>query len=606
MLSSFIYFFKKGSSSASFFLYILYFSSNFVSAQEHRPVAVDYQWRALLHIPKNSTLISDPQFVSQGRAPALTELRKGIDALSSEDLFLQQDYLCRFPARSLWIQKNYPELNLTLDPRKNCLEFNEFLHSVPAQSIELVYAYENIAHPASMMGHVFLKLKGVSDQGIPVEHAISFYTDTMTLNFPKLLFDSLVVGKKGYFTVSPYQYQLQQYNVQEQRNVIEYELILDDFSRKLIQYHIWELKDVDLLYYFNSFNCATLTNDLVGIASPFVLAKSTDWVSPLDVVKASSNAKLLGNSNLRASNSWKIRMLEDTLAQQGIDAETYINGEVPLNSLSENQRFLLSSLEESHIDFIANSNAQQRPMNSEERDILHSKWGVQNTNQYIELSGYKDPLTRSNDSQFNISLNHQDDILLEYIPTSHQLNDDHRSSFSESELQLLSFKGRVSLRDSSTQFDEIGLYKMASFIPYDSFTGGLSKRFSIGGKQEYDEDLDEQFIAYMSGSTGLSYRLHKDLLVYSLLNVQLDESDGANVSYGPEVGFFLYEIFSQKTTLSYSENYNQSGSVDKVQKLKVAQTWFANKDYSFVVHYENTRIKDNYREQIGLELRYYY
>ena len=605
MQLDFIFSYKKGSFLASFFIIAIFGFNNLTWAQGLEVLAADKQWQALLHIPDKAPLISDANFVSQIGNASLIELNKGIEALSSTDVSKQHSYLCQFPARSLWLQKKMPELN-RLEAKDICADFSDFLSHVPAEKISLIYAYENIDHPASMMGHIFLKLEGVNNKDIFVEHSISFYTDTMTLNLPKLLFDSLVIGKNGYFSVSPYQEQIRQYNKVEQRNVIEYELVLDDFSHQLMQYHIWELKDVELRYFFNRFNCATLINDLIGIASPAVLAHSTDWLSPLDVVKVSAQAGLLGESKLIASSSWKIRMLEETLAVQGIDTDLTENTDIKLDSLNKEQRFLLFSLEESYNDFLAASNTQQDPLSKNDIELLRKKWQVEDLHQFIELSGYKDPLTRPNDSQFNVLLDHQDNIVLEYIPTSHQLSDDNRSSFSESELQLLSFKGQISLRDNSTRFDEIGLYKMASFIPYDPLIGGISKRFSVGAKQELDENLEERFTAYALGGVGLSSQLHKDFLVYSLLNIQLEEANGLNVSYGPEVGFFFYEIFSQKTSLSYAESYNQRNSSQKIRRWKIAQSWFFDKDYSLILQYEHNKVADRSRESMGLELRYYY
>ncbi|WP_459782668.1 lipoprotein N-acyltransferase Lnb domain-containing protein, partial [Photobacterium sp. R1] len=77
-----------------------------------------------------------------------------------------------------------------------------------AKTISLAYASENLMSPSSFMGHTFIKLsENETDPG----HAVSFFTEVDGFNLPKIMFDSLVVGKEGYFIVSPYQESLNFY-----------------------------------------------------------------------------------------------------------------------------------------------------------------------------------------------------------------------------------------------------------------------------------------------------------------------------------------------------------------------------------------------------------
>lgn len=592
----------RGSYLASFFIFFCSFN---VSGKTLEALSSDGQWRALLHIPETRSLILDSDFVFQGDHASIVALQQGIDALQSVDK--QRKYLCRYPARSLWISEHYPSISFP-DPLDVCDEFSRYIDNVPADKAVLVYAYENITQPASMMGHVFLKLEGRNRQGKKREHAVSFYTDTMTMNLPKLLFDSLVMGKQGFFIVSPYYEQLKQYNVIEQRNVMEYELKLSDYDRKLMHYHIWELKDVDMLYFFNKFNCATVTNNLVSVGDPSVLQASTDWLSPLDVVKESAQAGILSKPMLRASDSWKIRMLEETLKKQNLEAIDILQQDKEIDpfSLTTAQRFLFYSLDESYQNFLLSRSDDPRRVTTKESLFLADKWDIQEEQQFIQLSSYKDPLTRYSDSQFNVIFHENDELSIHYLPTSHQLSDDHRTSFSESELELLSVKGRFSTPEEKLKLEEIALYKMASFIPYDVFTGGFSKRFSIGAKEIKNEALSASLTPYMQGGAGITYSVHKDFSLYSMFSLQLEGHDGINVSYRPEIGFFLYGIYSLKTTASYSQTFNQLNSDSKIDTLKLDQTWFMNTDYSLILNYERQQTDSMRDETLSLEVRHYF
>lgn len=597
---------RKGSALASFFI-CLFLETSLAYSQDFNAMASasTAQWRALLHIPVegSKSLILDETFVSQSEHAPQIELDKGLAALRSTHKNEQLAYLCRFPARSIWIKKHYPSI-ATPEPAEVCGDFNDYLSFVPADKIELVYAYENVDHPNSMMGHVLLKLSGLNKNGAQVAHSVSFFTDIRTNNIPKLLFDTLVVGKKGYFSVSPYREQIRQYIVEEQRNVIQYEIVLDAFSRKLMQYHIWELKYVDLLYFFQDFNCATLTNDIIGLASASVMEQSDQWVSPLDSVKAASKANLLGHGELIASDSWKIRMLYDALDAQGINAKNAIKNGDHTQTLTPEQRYLLLSLDKSYTSLLAHKN--DTVINAEqETKRLVDKWGINPSSKHIELSNYKNPLSRKDDGQLNLAINHIGDVSVAFIPISHQISDNNRNSFSESALELMSFKIAFSPTKKNVHFDDIGLYKMASFMPYNSLIGGWSHRINLGATQMLDETFHEHLTPYLGGGLGLTHAFHRDISAYVIADAQLNIHKGVSFSYGPEIGLFIYTALPQKTTVSYSEKFNQLGSKSRIKQLSISQNWSISDQLNAVLHYKRAQNKHKTNNQFELEIRYY-
>lgn len=50
-------------------------------------------------------------------------------------------------------------------PRDDCSDVREFRAKAPAEQISLVFASEDLARPASMMGHAFLELAGRARSG---------------------------------------------------------------------------------------------------------------------------------------------------------------------------------------------------------------------------------------------------------------------------------------------------------------------------------------------------------------------------------------------------------------------------------------------------------
>ncbi|MDX1453513.1 MAG: DUF4105 domain-containing protein, partial [Oleiphilaceae bacterium] len=149
-------------------------------------------------------------------------------------------------------------------PQANCPELEEFRHRAPVDSVILAYSSENLMQASSMMGHVFLKLEGRDSGGVMRAHSVSYFTEIQGINVPKIIFDSLVVGKQGFFALTPYSEKLHYYLAGEQRNVWEYQLKATPQQLALLHDHLWELKQTRFTYFFDDYNCATLLSYLLA------------------------------------------------------------------------------------------------------------------------------------------------------------------------------------------------------------------------------------------------------------------------------------------------------------------------------------------------------
>jgi len=149
-------------------------------------------WLSLLHVINNKTYIEDHSFLlSNPNFSAKQELINSIQYLLDDNADI--NHRCRFPARDFWLRK---QLNLPEVSYSHCLDFAEFLDKAPADKVSLVYASENISQASSMMGHTLLKVSGKNSKHIDVEHGVSFYTEVKGFNLPKIIYDSIIVGKE--------------------------------------------------------------------------------------------------------------------------------------------------------------------------------------------------------------------------------------------------------------------------------------------------------------------------------------------------------------------------------------------------------------------------
>lgn len=446
-----------------------------VASAQEKHLSQSPVWLSLLHSDGVTSAISDPTFLLSGKnfSPR-HELNETLSFLYSGDV----NHVCRFPARYIWLksQLDLPDLALS-----QCHDLQEFVEKAPSEQISLVFASESLAQPASMMGHAFLKLSGQKPDGSEVSHAITFFTEAEGYNLPKLFFESTVLGKQGFFALSPFDEELNRYLNRDQRKVWFYDLKLDAAKRQLIQYHLQELKQTKLVYFFQSYNCATLLRHVLALSGNLPTSSHL-WVSPKDVVQDVSQVGLVESVSVDSPGGWLVRVLSDQLTSDITDeiAEYITRGNVDAlhfdpNSDQDYLRFSFGQAYASHLQ-------AEYP-----DDTLIRK----TVNQFAELQLYPDkqlhtsvalnPANTPPDSQFSFSTlgegaNHRHRI--ELLPASHWLMDNNSAYTQETELQLMGLTAYVD-QNQHVGLDRLTLYKMQSYTPYNPKVGGVSSKFVV-------------------------------------------------------------------------------------------------------------------------------
>jgi hypothetical protein len=546
-------------------------------------------WMSLLHFDQNRTNIPDPNFqLSSPRFSLSAELEATINAFYGPN---GEAVLCRFPARYFWLKQHIqlPSLSYGL-----CEGLLEFERKAPVEKISIVYVSENIAQPFSMMGHLFLKISGLNAQAESVSHAISFYTDAKTFNVPKLIYESTVKGKKGFFTLSPYAEKVNSYVHEEQRNLWELDLDLSDNQRRLIQLHLYELKQTKLTYFFQRYNCATVIDFIVSLAVPEVRDSKNLWATPLDVAKKINNSNRVNSTQVQTSNRWRLRMLQTQLQDQLVqNIKLYVeneHGTFPLAE-SEEQRFLSVEMAHTYNDY-----------RLEKKYISFSEWNEVNTKfdqteslhsqHKIDLSEYKNPLNSPPDSQLLIGVANQGNnwyLRTGILPASHSVEDDNRQYFGETGLHLAALNVLTNIDTGKTKLESFELYAAQSIIPYDEFSGGISGKFSIGVKPVYDKRLMSQQQASISGALGYTMSLSADFDVYALAGFGVGATHkGAYLFAAPEVGLVLREVFDMKSIATVVQYYNHLGESFVLNEIKFTQAKYFNKEYAIFLNIKKT------------------
>lgn len=562
-------------------------------------------WKALLHTDGAHANIDDHDFIlSHAAFSPAAELQLTLDYLYRG----APAQVCRFPARYQWLrqQLNAPELAL-----HDCPDVREFREKAPTDRIALVFASENLAQPSSMMGHVFLKLEGQNTQGQPRSHAISFYTDADTINVPKLFYDSMIIGKDGYFALAPYHEKQSLYVDEEQRSIWEYELALDANQRELLALHLLELKQTRLTYFFQKYNCATLVNFIIGLAGK-PLPENAWWVTPRDVIRNANEAGLIRSSQTITTSRWLSRALAQRMSREDKQRvrQSILSGQ--LQSLLEG--------DDSDADFLRLELARHWNQYAWREDLIdRSRWldndarllqarATRHAHRQIEMGQQFNPMSTPPERQIGVFLAHRDQRVglgLTLQPVSHTLDDDNRNYTTENSLQLFRTTLYADVERSRLELDELIVYRVQSLMPHETLTGGVSGTFGIAWEGQRDARLDLQRALTVSGAIGYTWRALPDLDLYAL--------GGAGAGYDahklylypePRIGAVIREIWDMKSTVDLQYTHASEGASAAYYRLRAVQSHFLNRRQTINLQWERYFNGDRDLDQVSLHFKW--
>lgn len=554
-------------------------------------------WQALLHLNHGQAQILDEGFLlSLPEFSAQRELEATLAYLWGPH---SAQAVCRFPARYLWLQRTLalPARSLT-----HCQTLQEFISRAPADRISLVFASENLSQPSSMMGHLFLKAEGQRPDGAQVAHAIAFFTDAATANLPKLFYDSMVVGKQGYFVLTPFQDEVQLYAVDEQRSLWTYELQLDAFARQLMQAHMHELRQTRITYFFQDYNCATLVKHIVAVGAPQMLQGREWWATPKSVVQRAQAAGLVADSNVATPSRWRVRTLREGLPERvvaSVHARVArrlppLDAEPPVAAPDDpqaRQSFLALELARAYNSYLLEqkqiSRDDWRAYAAQLDDIRQQRYaGLE-----LQTDERKNPVNAPPERQISVGWQRSggaQHLRLGLQPVSHALVDDNRQLFSESELRLFDSAVLVNAQNGRVQLDHFTLYAVESLLPREAMTGGLSGRFKIGVERQPQLLRPEKKALLIEGAGGYTWRLSDDLDAFAMLGGGWGYRQQGYLYAMPSVGMVVREVFDMKTVLRLSQISKPLGQDHSSRELSLSQVKYLDAQHSLLLEWRRT------------------
>lgn len=223
----------------------------------------------------------------------LSELDSTISAffLPKQDLTTSKKTVhaqCLFPARLMLIKA---ELNLTSYgklPKINCTDYENWHKSLSANSISIVFASGYMSNPASMYGHLFLKINSdLQNKSELLNNSLNYGAIVPNNENPIVyVISGIFGGYKAAFSDQQFYIHNHNYGEVELRDMWEYKLSISPQDTHFVTAHIWELLNNRFDYYFIDENCAYHIAKLLELVlEEPLIERDSMWVIPSSVAK---------------------------------------------------------------------------------------------------------------------------------------------------------------------------------------------------------------------------------------------------------------------------------------------------------------------------------
>lgn len=372
---------------ASLSLLTLTLATGIASADPYTEASRDPRWLRLYQYSALSTPISSHQYKSdvesqnfffspEGPTNPLAEMRAAIDAYNFPTRLygtLQLPAACAFPLR----KKILEQLTKTTFPNLDCKELKDWMGTLSADQVSIVFVGAYAGNAASILGHTFLRFSNSKKEisGHSGMELLSYsvgYTAHSDPNDGRIsyVFKGLTGAYPGFYDIEPYYMKVGLYNNSESRDLWISPL---DFSPKETEdllMLVWEHTfNAQIPYYFIGKNCSYRLLKLLEAIRPD-LQLSQDFhfvVLPAETVRVMKTAGIASKTpHFRASVQ---RRME--LKLQLLNKEERLQFRKAIESTEEIPRIESATLMDALLDYWLHANYKaQTQLPLEQQQIM--------------------------------------------------------------------------------------------------------------------------------------------------------------------------------------------------------------------------------------------
>ncbi len=567
-ISRFVFFKRYGAAICFVSLFFLFqalpvFSASPEKILTQKALSLNLQnhryWRALLHY--KSTLlgvksnIDDPKFflAPNGNKDALAELTATIHFLFGPQA--NKDAVYRFYARYRWLKEQLDPDNALL-PDIRC----EKIEAVFPGPVSVIFPTYFLNNPASMFGHTLLTI-GSENKNIRLANAVNYGARVDTNNGVNFAIRGVFGLFKGYYSVMPYYKKIQEYSDGNQRDIWEYRLNLSEKESRRLIWHLAELNNIYLDYYFFQKNCSYNLLYVLEVARPTLnlVSRFKTVVMPIDTVKAMKEENLIESVEFRPSKTTLIKARKDMLAPheqkvaiQLIDTK---QPETLLQSASNNKTTQARMLELA--TDLLRLNLVEKQISGKHYKTrllkllrLRSSLGKRQTEPEITLPQKPDMGHDSNkitvgsgftfrDNEKNESFRQSDFFSeLRFRPAFTDLTDPDYIEDKGAKIEFLDTRARYYSKAKKLRLQQLEIVDITSISPRDEIFTPISWKVSTGLKQKATTPDKDYLVYQLNTGSGLAYNLFSPkVILYGMPEIQGEAGNSLKKGYDAGLGF---------------------------------------------------------------------
>jgi len=568
-----------------------------LSDEQTRQLASHREWQLLIHEWQGKPQLTDPAFLlSRDDYSAERELKATLNLYRLSP----QAAWCRFPARIAWLAAQQG-IALTELPEPSCDKLAQYQADVPFEHLELVFATEVLSSSTSMMGHVFLKASGANDDGLSQAHTFAYFTKIETLNPLVLLYDNTIGGMQGYMVVRPFHVDLAFYRDKEQRTVWQFGLLATPQQLQLLQLHLYEIKDTKIDYYFQAYNCATLTLELLALLNPDVL-QQRDWiVTPADVVKAAKHYQLVQDTDVVVAKPQQYRQLQRHLTTQQRQQLAELSQE-PLADTTLYQ----NAAAEQYARLLTNAQVEQSTLSRQAQMALLQPWSA-DPSTAPDYTQQPHPAKTLGDSVLSMQAMRQGEAQgaqFRWLANGHLLQTNNQHYQAESELMMGNIVAQY--QQQQWRLSEFTLYSVTNLQTTSDLFPRWAGRFYVGYHPVWTNDGWDSRTELSAGG-GKSFALTPDLTWYWLADVGATTDFSEHRLFaGASTGMLWQLTETQKWSAAIERNSGKAAQPSDYLQARLGWHWQWFDDMLLSIEVSRLKHKEIDEQQASLQWAYFY
>ncbi|MDP2561638.1 DUF4105 domain-containing protein [Psychrobium sp. 1_MG-2023] len=552
-----------------------------------------------------SEVTSDSFFIAkEGKSSPLHELQATISEMQVKVDDDNKSAQCRFPARRLWLIGKLPKLTSQLPP-VNCTEYKQHRIDNHADQISLVYASGYLGNPASMYGHLLLKLKNNNNELL--ENTFN-YGAMVPPKENKLKYITLGIlgGYQARFSSEEFHRHSHIYNESELRDLWEYELNLTQNDITFLLAHHWELKTQTFTYYFFKQNCAYQIAKLLELVVDLPLMNDNKpWVMPYDVISGITKEKPSGGSVVDKIRRHESRQesLSNKYHQLNREEQSTVKAIASTNSTSLKESLSpLSLLEKNRVidtlfdyySFLKISQSELSKQDTEKkRQLLAQRFSLPPAKTTWKTPNKNPPHQSQYPTMLQLSPTYNDKLgsglQLRFRASYYDLLslDAGRLPFSS----LAMFDLKVIAQDDKLTLKSWDLFNIENLsVSNTGLAGDGGYSWSLrAGVHNIDLTCNDCLVTNVSGAFGKSYRINEQTAFYSMVDgrVQVPDRQRGHLKAGIKSGLVSQLTPYWRTSVSvgyhyYLDNTEQhSHSINWEQRFGDAKSWDVRTQYRY-------------------------